>query len=399
MTLMRIGFLSDRYNDPERVGSWSGLPFYFARKMREVGCEVVPIRGGEITGSFPEKIKQAAWLLARKRYLRGLDAGVLRAYARSVEPLLRSQRVDAVFTVNSWMLAYLETDLPTAFWTDATFASMLGFYDSFSNLAPPSLKAGHEIERRALARSSVAGYASNWAARSAVADYGADPERILVLPFGANLDDLPEPDTLQGWIEAKAAQAAGREVCELSCIGVDWKRKGVDLAVAATEALRSRGVPVRLRVAGCLPPLGTTLPPEVELLGFLDKNTAEGQERLRSLYRESHFFLLPSRAEAFGVVLSEAAAFGVPALTVNVGGLADVVRPDETGQLFAPEAPATAYADWIEAAWNDLEKYRRLAGGALDHYHENLCGRKATEKLVARLRTLSAPAPLQAAVC
>ena len=32
---MRIGFLSDRYNDPERVGSWSGLPFHFARKMRD----------------------------------------------------------------------------------------------------------------------------------------------------------------------------------------------------------------------------------------------------------------------------------------------------------------------------------------------------------------------------
>lgn len=396
---MRIGFLSDRYNDPERVGSWSGLPFFFARKMREAGCEVVPIRGGAITDSLSEKVKQAAWLMAGKRYLRGLNAGVLRAYARSVEPLLRSERVDAVFTVNSWMLAYLETDLPTAFWTDATFASMLGFYGSFSNLAPSSLSAGRDVERHALARCSVAGYASHWAARSAVTDHGADPERILVLPFGANLEDLPEPDTVQGWIETKTSEAAEPAICELSCIGVDWKRKGVDLAVAATEELRARGIPVRLRVAGCQPPPGTVLPPGVELLGFLDKNTAEGQERLRSLYRESHFFLLPSRAEAYGVVLSEAAVFGVPALTANVGGLADVVRPDETGQLFAPEAPASAYANWIESTWTNPEKYRQLARAALDHYHANLCGRKATEKLVARLRLLTAPEQLHAAAC
>ncbi len=382
---MKIGFLSDSYNDPERVGSWSGLPYYFARHLRTAGCEIVPIRGRDAVGSLPEKLKQAAWLALGKRYLRGLNPGPLRAYARSVEPLLAASDVDAVFTVNSWHLAYLETDKPTAFWTDATFASMLGFYDSFTNLAPTSLRYGHEVERAVLSRCSVAVYSSNWAARSAMNDYGTDPAKIMVLPFGANLDPMPIRDTVAASIDEKLA-APARETCELLCIGVDWQRKGVALAVEMAAELTRRGVPTRLRVAGVHPPKGMTLPPNVEIVGFLDKNSPEGQARLQALYRTSHFFVLPSRAEAFGVVLSEACSYGVPCLATDVGGLPDVIHAGVNGQLFPLDAPASAYADWTADLWRDPARYRRLALSALDDYHQRLCGKSAAQRLADALR-------------
>lgn len=391
---MRVGFLSDSYNDPESIGSWSGLPYYFARLLREAGCEIVPIRGRDAVGSLSEKIKQAAWLLARKRYLRGLSHGPLRAYARSVEPLLKTAGVDVVFSVNSWLLAYLETDLPTVFWTDATFASMLGFYESFSRLAPTSLRSGHEIEQRVLDRSSLAVYSSHWAAQSAQADYKADPARIIILPFGANLDPMPTREEVTASLDRKLGAGA---ICELSCIGVDWKRKGVDLAVGAAAELTRRGVPVRLRIAGCKIPEGIVLPANVEVIGFLDKNSPEGRRRLQSLYRESHFFLLPSRAEAFGVVLSEACAFGLPSLTTDVGGLPDVIRAGVNGFRFPLEAGAGAYADWIADLWADPARYRELALNTFNDFHENLSGSKSAVRLAARMRALiasAAPNPL-----
>lgn len=384
---MKIGFLSDSYNDPERVGSWSGLPFYFARGLRAAGCEIVPIRGRDAVGSLPEKIKQALWRAVGKRYLRGLNPGPLRAYARSVEPLLRASGVDAVFTVNSWHLAYLETDLPTAFWTDATFASMLGFYDSFSGLAPTSLRYGHTVEREVLRRCSLAVYSSFWAANSARADYGADPAKVLVLPFGANLDPLPAQDTIRASIEAKLT-AASRETCQILCIGVDWKRKGVDLAVRAAEELTRLGISNHLRIVGCQPPAGAILPPNMEVIGFLDKNSASGSARLQELYRQSHFFLLPSRAEAFGVVLSEACVHGLPCLCTDVGGLPDVIHSGVNGQRFPLDAPASAYASWIAELWGDLDRYRQLALGACEDYHERLSGDRAARRLAGAMQAL-----------
>lgn len=384
---MKIGFLSDSYNDPEQVRSWSGLPFYFARKLREAGCEIVPIRGRDAVSSLPEKIKQAAWRLTGRRYLRGLNAGLLRAYARSVEPLLEASGVDVVFSVNSWLTAYLETDLPTIFWTDATFASMLGYYDSFSRLAPVSLRAGHEVERQALSRCSLAVYSSHWAARSAEVDYGAPTERLIILPFGANLDPMPTPDEVRASIETKSSPN-GHAVCELSCVAVDWKRKGVDLAVGVALELTRLGIPSRLRIVGCHPPAGTTLPANVELVGFLDKNLAAEQARLQGIYRTSHFFLLPTRAEAFGVVLSESCSSGVPCLTTEAGGLPDVIHNGVNGQRFALEAPAEAYAAWIAAMWRDPQRYRELAATTLEDYHARLCGRLAVGRLVETMQAL-----------
>src|SRR5205085_4346229 len=76
---------------------------------------------------------------------------------------------------------------PVAFWTDATFAQMVGLYPEFQRLTTATIENGDRLERLALSRSSVAIYASDWAAQSAIRDYGADPAKISVIPFGANL--------------------------------------------------------------------------------------------------------------------------------------------------------------------------------------------------------------------
>ena len=49
------------------------------------------------------------------------------------------------------------------------------------------------------------------------------------------------------------------------------------------------------------------------------------QDQLRTLYNQSRFFLLPSRSEAFGLVVTEAMYCGIPALVSNTGGLKDQV--------------------------------------------------------------------------
>ena len=272
---------------------------------------------------------------------------MLRAYAREIERRARTLEVDVLFSPSSRLLAEVETEVPTVFWTGATFAAMLGFYDDFTNLAPPSLAAGHAAEAAALGRCALALYASEWGARSAVEDYGTDPAKVKVVSYGANLEGGLTPDEVEAVIRARDPQT-----CQLLCVGVDWQRKGVEVAIAAAVALNARGIPTSLSVVGCQPPRGRApLPPCVEVVGFLRKSVPAERHRLEDLYRRNHFFIVPTRAEAFGVVFCEANAFALPCLATEVGGVPTAVRDGVNGQLFALEAPGEAYAEWIAGCW------------------------------------------------
>ena len=55
-------------------------------------------------------------------------------------------------------------------------------------------------------------------------------------------------------------------------------------------------------------------------------------------YSAADLFVLPTRAEAFGLVLLESMACGTPCVSFRVGGVPDIVRPGVTGYLAEPES-------------------------------------------------------------
>ncbi|MFZ1989575.1 MAG: glycosyltransferase family 4 protein [Alphaproteobacteria bacterium] len=64
------------------------------------------------------------------------------------------------------------------------------------------------------------------------------------------------------------------------------------------------------------------------------------------------FIVVPSRAEAFGRVIIEAGAFGVPAIGTRVGGISEAIADNLTGLIVPPEAPgdlALAISRMIES--------------------------------------------------
>ena len=56
---LRVGFVANRYMDPRRIGSWSGIPYHFARCLAAAGCEIVPIYDLEEPPLFLRKVRQA----------------------------------------------------------------------------------------------------------------------------------------------------------------------------------------------------------------------------------------------------------------------------------------------------------------------------------------------------
>ncbi|QEL17134.1 glycosyltransferase [Limnoglobus roseus] len=69
------------------------------------------------------------------------------------------------------------------------------------------------------------------------------------------------------------------------------------------------------------------------------------EDELQQAYADCDVFVLPARFESFGLVLVEAMAHGKPVIAANIGGMAEIVVPDENGFLVYPgHVPALVQA-------------------------------------------------------
>jgi glycosyltransferase involved in cell wall biosynthesis len=110
----------------------------------------------------------------------------------------------------------------------------------------------------------------------------------------------------------------------------------------------------------------------VRLEGFIDKSTPDGEKRISELLFSSHFHVLFSTAEAFGVVFAEANAHGAPNIASDVGGIPTAVRNNRGGQRFDPHAPLSQIADYVQSALKDKAAYDALASRARMEFEERL---------------------------
>ncbi|MGH8003433.1 MAG: glycosyltransferase family 4 protein, partial [Limisphaerales bacterium] len=108
------------------------------------------------------------------------------------------------------------------------------------------------------------------------------------------------------------------------------------------------------------------------VIPFLDKNKPVQREELAKLFFESDFFLLPTRYECYGVVFCEAAAFGLPVITTDTGGVSGVVRNGENGYLLPYAAGGADYARLIAEIYRDDKRYFELVQKSRQAFEERL---------------------------
>lgn len=326
------------------------------------------------------KLKRRAYRLRNRRYLPWTEPRFNRDYARQIQQQLAALPTppDLLLTSDSNLVAYLAPQQPLAFWSDTSYAGLIDFYPGYDRLCRETRRHLHNLDARAYRNCRGLFFASDWAANLAQTTYDLPPEKIHVVPFGGNLDRVPSTAEIH-----HAIQQRPNSPCKLLFLGVDWQRKGGDVALAVAQHLNQRGIPTELTIAGAQPP--TSFPPFVRSLGFLDRRNPAQRQTLTALLAESHFLLLPSRAECYGHVLCEANAFGVPVLATAVGGIPTVVRNGINGQLFALDAPVSDYSDAICSDRGDT--YRDLAKSARREFETRLNWDVAVGQVCEQLRS------------
>jgi glycogen(starch) synthase len=139
--------------------------------------------------------------------------------------------------------------------------------------------------------------------------------------------------------------------------------KGIlDLLAAANNGMKltiAGDGPLRDRVPGAL--------------GFV------AHDALGPLYDRAAVVAVPSHREGFGVVCAEAMAHGRPVVAAAVGGLLDLVVPEETGLLVPPrDIPALRAA--LKRLLGDGELRARLGANARRRAEEELSWERVTDQ-------------------
>jgi glycosyltransferase involved in cell wall biosynthesis len=208
---------------------------------------------------------------------------------------------------------------------DCTFDQLEDWAPIYYNRPPHSgwrRRSGQLMERALFRNVTLFTPWSNWAADGLVR-LGIPRERIRVLPPGVDLTH---------WRPMDRSSHSGP--LKLLLVGGNFERKG---GLLLLDLLRER-------FAGRCK-LDVVTRDEVPAMpGVRVHRTEANSPELLRLYAQADVFVLPTRAECFGIATVEALASGLPAIMSEVGGAADIVDHGSTGWLISPSADSLGAA-------------------------------------------------------
>ncbi|MFQ6058708.1 MAG: glycosyltransferase [Anaerolineae bacterium] len=193
--------------------------------------------------------------------------------------------------------------------------------------------------------------------------YGADPDKIVVIPCGVDLELFQQMPCQ----EAKAELGVPGDHHLVLFVGRIEPLKGVDTLIRAMALMLEREPDWRGRVSLCI--IGGDVSEDPALmdeelrclqalrdeLGIADVVIfagAQAQETLPCYYSAADVVVVPSHYESFGMVALEAMACGAPVIASDVGGLSFLVEDGRTGFL-VPEKDPPALADKLHLLLSD----------------------------------------------
>lgn len=363
---MRLALIS--HGPPNDPRHFSGIPWHILQELRRQGHVVEPF--------FAEP---AAWALTWADFKNRLslkftaqphhpeaDVWILRTRSQRVNKKIHAFAPDAVLCAGfPEAAAALSTSYPLYIWMDALFPTVRRYYPYFRHYySERDALTLQRLEDCVLQRTKKIWLSSDWAAEEAKVDFPQAASKISVQSFGANLAEPPSPNVVEQSIAARPLSPP-----TLLFFANEWDRKGGDAAVETVKRLRAKSCAAKLVVVGITErPKSVLKEPWLEWVGRLDKNKPEERQRLQNYLLNSTFLLLPTTADCTPIVCHEAAAYGLPVLATNVGGLPSTVETGKTGMLWPLEHFINEASTWLLNILPDRVRYEAMARAARYRY-------------------------------
>jgi len=362
---LRIALLTAHTLQNRKQSSWGGTVEYMAQALQRHCGDVYHIGPVHSMKKLLGKaIHKTVRFLLRKNFAYNHSFFLAKEYAKVTKQRLTGRPFDVIVAPSCGTdIAFLETDIPIVLLEDATFALLHNYYPQYSNLLKRSAYETNTLEGMTIKKARLILYTSEWAARSAIEDYHANKEIVHVVNFGANLDKPPSKERILA--KRKSDQ------CRLLFIGVDWQRKGGEIAFETLVKLDEMGILAELVVLGCIPPRAF-VHQRMKAIPFLNKSDESQRQELDRLFETSSFLILPTRSDCVPMVLSEAGAFGLPVVATRTGGIPGILKEGENGFMLPLSARGAEYAQVIARVYRDDQRYAELVKSSRAAFDDRL---------------------------
>lgn len=364
MKSIKIAYITE--TSPDDKHAWSGTVHYVYEALKKAGFTIEAL--GPASPIFVKYMLAIFNKISLFIFKKRIDYRHSKLYSfalgRIFNAKLKTADADVIVVCGGTEYgAYLVTSKPIYYVLDRTIEGALNYHTILSSLWEFSKKQSVYTDKKAMLESKKVFFSSQWAADHAIKNYGLTLSKIKVLPFGANMDKVPERS------EIKKRDIRSQQ--RLLLIGTYWKNKGADIAFNALLHLLKNNFNASLTVVGCLPPEDLKHP-KLTVIPFVDKNSNEGIHQLNELLSNHDFFILPTRFDCTPIVFCEASAFGLPILSANTGGVEGHIRDGKNGYLIPYEDKGEAYAEKIMWLVNTPEVYEQLCLSARQCYDTEL---------------------------
>ncbi|WP_456086164.1 glycosyltransferase family 4 protein [Ligilactobacillus animalis] len=352
--------------DPKDKRTWSGTTSNMYEALKRNGLEVDTLTLKNWFTRFYIRATMFYLNRIKKQGVANFETTVLGAkyWGKRADKLIHDQDKKSNYyfcPAGASIIAFAHSQAKFVDLPDATYALMNNYY--YAGVDKKGADNGDEIDQKALTRADKIILPSQWAYKSVQNDYDQPEGKLSLIPFGANMPDVKiTPKTL-----------TSKEI-NILLVGVEWKRKGVDIALDIVAKLNENslaGYHYTLTIVGLDKPSDFTQS-DVIFKGRLDKNDPAELSSLQAEYEQADLFLLPTQAEAAGIVFAEAAMYALPVFTYDTGGVSQYVLNGKTGYALPTSANSTDFVQQIEALVTDDTNYHNMSKKARAYYDTTL---------------------------
>lgn len=216
--------------DPNDINTWSNIPYFFMR----AGQRASFLDGG--LPLKPDKLRLQRWAWNLWTLFRTGSYGGFQYSPYFLDRLW--EQVETEPKTDEFIGHFpllppepAERGYRVSYYLDATLTQNFKDYGVAENVSPPVREQALEQERHNFQHADHLIGMSEWTARSFVEDYDMPPEKVHVVPGGANLREEALPEVVE------SAAPEDLQPLRLGFIGKNWQRKGLPFLLDVADVL------------------------------------------------------------------------------------------------------------------------------------------------------------------